>query len=272
MNDSPVSAALLREGAIAAQLLGAGVTMLRKANTAHSGLLVSALFSFSIGLERIGKLVVIMDHYVANKWKFPDETKLRGLHHDLEALFTAVHEISNRRFHTSRRNPVPNDSIHQAILSTLSEFARITRYQNLDYLVNGKGASKSNPETQWFETVGQKILKKHYRRKQSELDELKAGAMEAWLGGNAIALNLGPDGKFIRTIKQTMLHGNQADIIQRYAQFYSLQLIRFFAETLMELQTLAHCAQRDEIPWFSEQFTSFLNDDAYFKSRKTWML
>lgn len=272
MNDSPVSAALLREGAIAAQLLGTGITTLRKADTAHSGLLVSAFFNFSIGLERIGKLVVIMDHYVTSKWKFPDETKLRGLHHDLEALFAAVHEISNRRFQASQRNPIPNDPIHQAILCTLSEFARITRYQNLDYLVNGKGASKSNPETQWFETVGELILKKHYRRKQSELDELKAGAIDALLGGNAIALNLGPDGKLMRSIKQTMLHGQRAEIVQRYAQFYSLQLVRFFAETLMDLQHLAHCAQRDEIPWFSEQFAFFLNDDAYFKSRKTWML
>jgi hypothetical protein len=272
MKDSPVRAALLREGAIAAQLIGSGITTLRRAASARPGLLVSAFFNLSIGLERIGKLVVVMDHYVASRWKFPDDSKLRGLHHDLEAVFAAVREISTRRFHSSLQSPVPNDPIHQAILFTLSEFARITRYQNLDYLANGKGAAKTNPETQWFEMVGQLILKKHYRSKQAEFDEHRADVMHTWLGGKSTALSLGPNGKFMRTVKQTALHAQQADFIQRYAQFYSLQLVRFFAETLAALQQLAHYAKRDEIPWFSEQFAFFLNDDAYFKSRKTWIL
>ena len=59
-------------------------------------------------------------------------------------------------------------------------------------------------------------------------------------------------------------------LIQRHAQFYTLQIIRYFAETLVNLQTAAHGSQLQTVPFFSELFGLFMNDDAYFRSRRTW--
>lgn len=271
MQESPILVALLREGALAAQMLGTGVTTLRKADNAHTGLLVSAFFSLSIGFERVGKLTVVLDHYISNNWTFPTDRQMRGLHHDLEALFNSVVEISKRRFDSSRRNPIPVDPIHQAILHTLSDFARITRYQNLDYLVQGRSASMKNPETEWVDSVGQLILKKHYKKRDKEADSHQAQAMDAVLRDIVAVMGIGPNGESVRSVSQAMLLGQETEVIQRHAQFYSLQLIRFFTETLMDLEGICHRARRADIPWFSELLAYFLNDDAYFKSRKTWL-
>ena len=55
MNDESIFVALLPEGALAAEMLATGVTMLRKANTSDVGLFSLSFFGLSIGMERARK-------------------------------------------------------------------------------------------------------------------------------------------------------------------------------------------------------------------------
>ena len=77
-NASPsrVFVTLLHEATLAAEVVCAGVTTLRKASTPRSGLFELALFNLSIGFERICKLILLLDHYFA-AGSFPNNDLLK---------------------------------------------------------------------------------------------------------------------------------------------------------------------------------------------------
>ena len=60
------------------------------------------------------------------------------------------------------------------------------------------------------------------------------------------------------------------EAVAPYRQLYVLQVIRFWAELIRELQYLAMSVGKEEIPFFGEIFCMFENDDSYFLTRKTW--
>jgi hypothetical protein len=270
MSDSPEYIALLREGALAAHLLGSGVTDLRRVHTGNPGAFSSTLFSLSLGFERAGKLAFIVDHCI-EKDTFPTDAQLRQLHHDINTLFRAVVEIAENRFRKNECPPVPNEPIHIAIIEALSEFAKATRYHNLDLLVGGKSASMLSPETTWAEKVGKEILKRHYIPEKRRSDAAFASSVTNALPGHSIIRVLGQRDQFMQSMAEVIMHEQQLEIIQRFAQFYTLQIIRFFAMTLGHLQSLVHGKTMEAIPYFSELFAVFYNDDTYFKRRKTWV-
>ncbi len=51
-----------------------------------------------------------------------------------------------------------------------------------------------------------------------------------------------------------------------------MQIARFLARLLSELGTQAQAVGMDTVPYFSEFFVTFNNDDDYFRSRKTWSI
>jgi len=55
-----------------------------------------------------------------------------------------------------------------------------------------------------------------------------------------------------------------------YRQLYILQIIRYWSELLGELGYEAQSLGKEEIPFFSEIFGAFYNEDSYFRTRKTW--
>ncbi|EFF7444771.1 hypothetical protein BWP76_003567 [Escherichia coli] len=73
------------------QLLGIGLTSLRKANFASRGLYFQALSSISLGLERLMKLCLMLDDYNKNG-KYTSRKKLRDYGHNLSKLFNLVIE------------------------------------------------------------------------------------------------------------------------------------------------------------------------------------
>ena len=61
------------------------------------------------------------------------------------------------------------------------------------------------------------------------------------------------------------------EAVAPYRQLYTLQIIRFFTEIIMDLGYKAMTVSKNEdIPCFSEIFGLFYNSDTYFHSRKTW--
>ncbi|HBD1384421.1 TPA: hypothetical protein KHU63_005023, partial [Escherichia coli] len=73
------------------QLLGIGLTSLRKANFASRGLYFQALSGISLGLERLMKLCLMLDDYNKNG-KYTSRKKLRDYGHNLSKLFNLVIE------------------------------------------------------------------------------------------------------------------------------------------------------------------------------------
>jgi hypothetical protein len=276
MNKSVASAVfptLLREANLAAELLSAGVTILRNASTTRKGLFDLALFDLSIGFEHVCKLIVVVDHYLKFDRTFPNNDALRRQYgHDLDKLFPAVVNVVRERKIDADYTASPSSDIHVAIISTLAQFALTTRYYNLDYLTGGKASRFQSGPAAWVDRVGQLILKKHYSAKKQLGDLIESQALQASMGDAVSAIRFDEAGKPITSLEQGLIHSAEIQVIQRFGQFYCLQLIRYLAAVLEELRSTAHRDGFGEIPFFGEIFAWFLNDDAMLKSRKTWRI
>jgi hypothetical protein len=270
---SRVFTTLLDEGTLAAELLCAGVTTLRTATTPKRGLYELALFNLSIGLERVCKLAVLIDYYISNNSRFPTNELLKNSYgHDLDKLFPAVAKVVADRKITADYTERPQSEIHDAIISTLAQFAKTTRYYNLDSLTGGKAARLQSGSAAWVGGVGRLILKKHYSPRKQIKDVLEAQELQASMGHIVSGIRFDEAGNSIDSLEQGLIHGAEVRVIQKFGQFYCLQLIRYLAAVLEELRSIAHCDGFQDIPFFGEVFAWFINDDAMLKSRKTWRI
>lgn len=274
---TPVSSAvfptLLREATLAAELLGAGVTILRKATTSRKGLYDLALFDLSIGFERVCKLIILVDHYLEQNQTFPDNDALRKQYgHDLNKLFPAVATVVQDRKIDAEYTTQPSSEIHVAMITTLAEFALTTRYYNLDYLTRGKAAGLTSGPSAWINRVGRPILKQHYSPRKQVGDILEAQALGRTTGGVVSGIRFDEAGDAITSVEEGLIHAAEIRVVQRFGQFYCLQLIRYLAAVLEELRSIAHSGGFRDVPFFGGVFAWFLNDDAMLKSRKTWRI
>ena len=277
---SRVFVTLLHEATLAAELVSAGVTTLRKASTPQSGLFELALFNLSIGFERMCKLIVLLDHYFENG-SFPNNYVLKKKYgHDLDTLFVAVGQVATKREIRADYTEQPSSQIHREIIATLSEFSKTTRYYNLDYLTGGKAAHLQSGRAAWINRVGKLILAKHYSARKQINDVLEAQELQASMGDAVSGIRFDESGKSIDTLEDGLIHGTEVRVIRRWSQFYCLQLIRYLAAVLKELPSRHASPRMDnqpasppiQLPCFEEIFAWFLNDDTMLKSRKTWRI
>ncbi len=270
---SRVLSTLLDEATLAAELLCAGVTTLRRATTPKRGLYELALFNLSIGLERVCKLAVLIDYCITSKGAFPSNDLLRKDYgHDLDVLFPSVEKIVSDRKITADYTEPPRAEIHKAIISTLAEFAKTTRYYNLDLLTGGKAAPLQSGSAAWVSRVGSLILKKHYSPQKQMEDVLEAQELQAAMGSIVSGIRFDEGGRSIDSLEQGLIHSAEIRIIQRFGPFYCLQLIRYLAAVLEELRKKSRSSGLPALPVFIEIFSPFLNGDQFLKSRKTWVV
>ena len=64
---SPTFKALLNEANFTKQMVGAGAMQIRRAGYANKGSYFQAFTSLSTGLERIGKLCLMLDYYLEHQ-------------------------------------------------------------------------------------------------------------------------------------------------------------------------------------------------------------
>jgi hypothetical protein len=207
--------ALQREAGLAAQLLGSGVTILRSANHAQEGCYNQALFNLSIGLERAAKLALVLDYCVTTRGKFPPDAELRRYGHDLVWLFEAI-EVIRISHEFSKVSSFPDTEIHRAILQAFSDFAKVSRYYNLDYLAKGSASAVQDPIAAWFARVGSPILTKHYSRQSKSRDKGTALAAQELMGAASFVLHKSEIGSPISSIAEMFEHGAKTKVIQKW--------------------------------------------------------
>ncbi len=95
--------ALNREAQFTKEILGAGATQIRNANYARKGVYFQSFASLSTGLERIGKLCLMLDFYIDNNGQFPDFNYLKNdIGHKIDLLYQKSIEVKQRRGITHR--------------------------------------------------------------------------------------------------------------------------------------------------------------------------
>ncbi len=260
---------LIEEGQFTNQILGSGVTLLGKANYAEKGYYFTSFTAISTGLERIGKLCLILDFYIQNSGKFPSEKVLKyEIGHNLEKLYEkSVVLVDRYQIEHEYLEKVESD-ICQNILRILSKFAKGDRYSNLDLLVNGK--HKSDPIRDWNNFIDKKLFEKRVSKSKKEKIVWNSKIAGELLNAFSSVNHFSESRKKIANVEQASFLTGMYEAVSKYRQLYVLHIIRYWVIILRELQYEAMQLNRQEIPFFSEIFAIYFNSDRYFLTRKTY--
>ena len=261
--------ALNKEAQFTNEILSAGATQIRKANYATKGIYFQSFTSLSTGLERIGKLCVMVDYCMDHGGKFPDIDLLKkDIGHHILKLYKKSKEIATQRSIKFSFLTDLEGSLHQAILRVLSDFARGDRYSNIDILVNSERAG--DPIEAWHKTVDLPIFDKHVSDERKRAIHSNAEAMSKLIGSNTMVLHVSEENNEITTVDEASYRTGLFEATAPYRQLYVVQVIRYWAELLIELSYRAMGSGNQDVPHFGEIFGHFRNDDRYVRTRKTW--
>jgi hypothetical protein len=261
---------LLSEAGLATEAIAFGATVLGRADYAHQGYYAQAFFSLSVGLERSGKLALVLDYALDNQGAYPSGQVLRSYGHDLKRLLTQADAIAQKRGIDAK---LPASAIHDGIVSTLSDFAtNVTRYYNLEFIAGEPAAtSRDSPIASWHKNVTTPVLAKHYGRQRRIRVEERARAIEAMMGSYSSVLHYSETGDPINTVYEGSRRTGERNAVIPWERMYVLQLGRFIGRVLGDLGHIAQATLSD-VPYLSEFFAIFHNSDSYFRSRKVWSI
>ena len=263
--------ALCKEAQFTVEMLCSGYTEIRKANYAKRGVYFQAFTSLSTGFERIGKLCYLLIYAIEHGGSFPTDNDLKNvLRHDIIKLYKLIIEYKNK--HDIKYDFLQDldKPIYQSILNVLSRFAKGDRYANIDLLINNR--SYDDPISVWYKDVDLVIFQEKISDKKKEKIKRDASLVHYLTSNFVMIRHTGEDGKEINTAFEGSLRTGINDAVAPYRQLYVFHIIRFFAESLQEIESIARRKHFFEIPYFNEIFRVFYNDDSYFKNRKTIQL
>ena len=264
--------ALQNEAQLAGEQIATGVTILGRANYMETGLYSQAFFGLSIGLERLGKLIIVAEYAIGHGGSFPTDAYLREIGHDLQDIFTRCEAIGKSVDAQGSYSSRPSDPIHKGIEETLSKFATGSRYYNLDYIAGATGQA-SDPIAMWWAKVAKPICERHYSDRQRKKDSnAELFAMEH-LGGCSLVLSHAEDGTEIDDIGGVFGRTSKTAVVQKYGRLYTLQIVRWLASILGELSfSSAYRHGIEPLLGLEEPFRIFGNDDHYLRDRKIWSI
>ena len=261
--------ALNKEAQFTKEMLGAGATQIRNANYAFKGIYFQAFTSLSTGIERIGKLCLMLDYYIDHNGTFPDLNYLRNeIGHRISLIYQKSVSVIARldlRFDFLQQL---DDPIHQAIINILSEFAQGDRYSNIDLLVSGK--PQNDPIASWFRQVDEPLYELRVTERKKNTINTNAAAVAAMIRSHVMVMHTSETGDEITDVEDASRRTGMQEAVAPYRQLYVLQIIRYWVELLIALQYKAMQNKGNDIPSFIEIFALFYNNDSYFRTRKTW--
>lgn len=267
---SKTFSALLKEAQFTKEILAIGVTQLYKANYAAKGIYYQSFTCLATGIERLAKLCLILDYYTQNQGALPSEKYIRDYGHKIPDLYQACRNIAKRQkigFHFGYRM---DEDIHQEIIDILGRFAETSgRYSNLNILL-GKEDTSIDCIEKWFLNVDMPLYKKHVSQKRKDGIAYRAAVIGDILNQFTLTRFEPEDHAELTNAVDGSMRTGLYEAVAPYRQLYMLQIIRFLTELLMGLGSKAMSIHPEDIPHFGEILGLFYNDNAYFRSRKTW--
>lgn len=195
MTFSPTFILLQQEAYLAKGALSIGLTALRNAQFPDKASFYSGFFNTSIAFERVMKLAVITDYMLDNSFKAPTVLELKEYGHDLETLHRSC-VLIGQKLELPSVWSLPDGSVELEILQFLSEFARKSRYYNLDAL-SLVPSSYSEPLDRW-DNILYRIFCSDvpHSKKQKRMSE--AAIMYDFLSDHIHAVQHGMDGTLLK--------------------------------------------------------------------------
>jgi hypothetical protein len=262
----------MHEAELARGCLGVGLQALAKANHMDKGRFTNAFFNLSVGLERLMKLIYLIDFALRNDGLYPSEDLMKKrLGHDLVRLHEEARDIRATLVEEGEEFAwrLPDATLADRIIHVLAEFATSTRYYNLDYLIGAKRLGR-DPVQAWADEVGRYLIADYPARLRMTDEEWAADA-EILLGDRSVVLQQTESGEAIGTITHAVLHGRRGQWVQKQATFHCAVLARELVEVLWALEDRSRKASVIELPMLHEFFGVFYNPDSMLKGRRTFL-
>lgn len=178
---------LQQEGYLTRSCLHTGFFALSKANISNNqGDFYVAFFQLSIGLERLMKLTLILDYMAANELQLPNTELLKDYQHDLIKLVRSIGTIGKRISESDLISEVLDQhAIENEILVFLDEFARKTRYSNLDTLTKKQGSV--DPLMKWSK-LSKRVFNKDIPQEVKQNLKNQTNAISQILASNTVVM------------------------------------------------------------------------------------
>lgn len=136
---------LQNEGYLLQGCIRAALGALLKSSSVERGSVYTALFTYSIGLERLLKLALILDHCIENEGTFPTWKQIKNFGHNLSDLHYSGEKLV-QRYLVKIPAHCQMDDIDGQLINLLADFAMTGRYFNLDMLTTGGNSADPLPE------------------------------------------------------------------------------------------------------------------------------
>lgn len=258
---------LQQEGYLISSCLSMGLTELRSANVHNKGSFYSSLFNLSVGIERLLKAIVIIDHMIKNELSVPTKKRLKEYGHDIVELYDTCVSIANeRKIEVTTRDSL--DNVSSEILGLLSDFAQTTRYHNLDSL--SSPSIRKDPLFHWAEIISL-ILERDVPVKQREKIMAQAKSISSAIEENTMTIMQGLDQKALTTEEALALPGLHDQAV-KYAVLNIINMLSQLRSLVSELshQAYAFNSQLPPFPQMQEFLEWVWNDRQYVLRKKRW--
>jgi hypothetical protein len=233
MTFGPTFTALQNEGFLAQGCLAAGLTALRNAQFPDKATFYTGFFQLSAALERVLKLVLIIEHMRKNSFSPPSKEEIERPRHNLVRLYNDCEPIASSIGVKSFVIPAIGSPEAQ-ILSFLSEFAKKSRYYNLDLLASTP-SGYGDPLVAWDKILSQ-VLESDVPAQKRYRCEAQAKAIHGLIEDSIYVLQHGMDGRLLSSESAFVLPA-QHEIAAPYA------MVRVFAVIRPALSLLGEIAR-----------------------------
>lgn len=263
--------ALLKETQFTSEMLTAGYEQIGKANYAQKGLYFQAFTSLSTGLERLGKICLILDYIITNNGNLPNDDYIKKeIGHDLNKLYLQTKIIKEKYNFQLMGLQNLDENIYQKIINILSRFGKGDRYSNIDLITNKR--TYVDPITAWYEEIDIEIFKTKISERKKDYINMTSHILDNLMSQDFMVIHNGENGKEINTIYQYNYQAQIYYAVEQHRRIYIYQIMRYFVGILIELHDHIRENNLMEIPSFSEIFSIFFWDEKYIKRRKTLVI
>jgi len=264
-----------QEAMLVRHLIGAGATALGQANYANKkGEYYRAFFELSVGMERLAKLILVVDYALTHGGNMPDEAHVRKFGHDLNGLFAAVEQVAashqlKLEYHR------PTDAVANAIIENLDAFADAKRGRYANFAAMGNpGIDQHEPIAKWWNEVAEAVLRdRYYGKKAQERVENNARAISLVMGEFTMVHHTTETREHLGDLELASRRTGQTELVQSWSRYHALTIVRWLSDVYRELSEFA-VYHKDLDAFFGswEFFDSYRVDDGFMKSRKIWPL
>jgi hypothetical protein len=258
---------IAQEGHLASTSLLAGFEALAKLDYDKPGTVYSTLFQLATGLERVMKIAIILDHKTKNDLANPSDALLRQLGHSITDLYVVLRSAAEAR--SIADGWFEAHTKHGKLLAALSEFARASRYYNIDQLVSGRDSP--DPLTRWF-AVHMQIADDAISN--NRLDGIMQRARSHCEALGLFGWEMGPKGQWDLTIDVTY-QLEVARVSRGHCVWTIIEILKPICRLIDRLANEVHQLEQQKgieptVPYMTEFFPFCLADKGTAIRRKAW--